>query len=210
VAEVRARFGSLVDRVPPAVVRVPYQMVLETNGKYHRETPRQLRDRLVYAVEDSLVARVGRLLPEVFGPWLGGRLPVSHAESYRSRSITLLLSDSTGQGVRCLEGDVEACRGLLTRETGVAHDLRTGLVANIVAQQGVEAWGRMAGTGTVEAALVRGAGMPMDAIVQRWVDALRTTPIDSPLPFTLLLTSAMGWAVVLAALFLWRVKWHHV
>ena len=55
-----------------------------------------------------------------------------------------------------------------------------------------------------------GAGMPMDSIVQRWVDALRTTPIDSPLPFTLLLGSALAWAVVLACLFLWRVKWHHV
>lgn len=211
VADARARFGSIVDRLPPEVLRVSYEPDhRDEDGKYVAETPRQLRERLDFAVEGSLVARVGRQLPDSFGPWIGGRLPVSQAEMYRARAITVLLSDSTGRGVRCLEGDVTTCRDLLQRGSLIVPTLRSSLVANVVAEQGVEAWGRMAGKGTPEDALVRGAGMPMDSIVQRWVDALRTTPIDSPLPFTLLLLSAIGWAVVLAGLFLWRVKWHHV
>lgn len=211
VADARARFGRIVDRLPPEVLRVSYETDRrDQDGKYLTETPRQLRERLGYAVEGALVARVGRQLPDSFGPWIGGRLPVSHAESYRSQAITVLLSDSSGRGVRCLEGDVVTCRGLLLRGSLIVPALRSSLVANVVAEKGAEAWGRMAGKGTVEDALVRGAEMPMDSIVQHWVDALRTQPTDSPLPFTLLLASALAWAVVLASLFLWRVKWHHV
>jgi hypothetical protein len=208
VASARARFGSIVDRLPPELLRERFDTQMDGDGNLTRETPRQLRERLGYSVAGSLEARVSRQLPDSFGPWIGGRLPVNQPGLYRSRAITRLLSDSTGQGIRCLEGEVVTCRALLGRSP-MAHELRASLVANIVAERGVESWGRMAGGGAADEALVRGAGEPMDSIVQQWVDALRTEPTNSPLPFTLLLTSALGWTVLLATLFLWRVKWHH-
>lgn len=210
VAAARTRFGSLVEKLPPEMLTVRLEPDANRPGASGPlETPSHLLDRLGFVVRQSLEARVGRQLPDSFVPWLGGRLPYRESAGDRVRAINALLSDSTERGVRCLEGELITCRALVMKESDVAHDLRVSLVASLVDHGGVESWGRMAGGGTVEDALVRGAGAPMDSILARWVGSMRAPREASAIPFTLLLGSAIGWAVVLASLFLWRVKWHH-
>ncbi len=210
VAVARERFGSLLDQLPPETL--PVRLEPDANrpgGSGPLEASSHLLGRLGFVVGQSLEARVGRQLPDSFVPWIGGRLPALHAEGERVRAIKALLSDSTGRGVRCLEGELVICRALVNRESPISRELRVSLVASIVEREGVESWGKMAGNGTVEDALVRGAGAPIDSVVGRWVESLRAPLAASTVPFTLLVTSAIGWALVLASLFLWRVKWHH-
>ncbi len=209
VARARTRFGVLIDNLPPEVLTVRLEPDIGPNTWSLLESPSHLIGRLGFAVGQSLEARVGHQLPENFAPWIGGRLPALHAEGERVRAINALLSDSTERGVRCLEGEIVTCRALVAKESDIAHDLRLSVVASIVDREGVESWARMAGGGDVEDALVRGAGVPMDTILGRWVESLRNPQTASTFPFTILLSSAIGWAVVLAALFVWRVKWHH-
>ena len=210
VTRARTQFGVLIDKLPPEVLTVRLEPDIGPNTRPHLlESPSHLIGRLGFEVGQSLEARVGRQLPEDFAPWIGGRLPALPAEGERVRAINALLSDSTERGVRCLEGEIVTCRALVAKESNIAHDLRVSVVASIVDREGTVSWARMAGGDNVEDALVRGAGVPMDTIVGRWVESLRTPQAVSTFPFTILLSSAIGWAVVLASLFVWRVKWHH-
>ena len=210
VATARSHFGSLVDKLPPETLTVRLDPDANRPGSSGPlEAPSHLLGRLGFAVGQALEARVGRQLPDSFVPWIGGRLPALHAEGERVRGINALLADSTGRGVRCLEGEIVTCRALLAHESSISRDLRVSLVASVIDRGGMESWGKMAGGGTVEEALVRGAGVSMDSITARWVESLRTPREASAVPFTLLLASGIGWALVLVSLFLWRVKWHH-
>ena len=210
VAVAREHFGGIIDQLPPEVLTVRLEPDANRPGSSGPlEAPSHLLGRLGFAVGQSLEARVGRQLPDSFVPWIGGRLPALHAEGERVRGINALLADSTGRGVRCLEGEIVTCRALLAHESSISRDLRVSLVASVIDRGGMESWGKMAGGGTVEEALVRGAGVSMDSITARWVESLRTPRQASAVPFTLLLASGIGWALVLVSLFLWRVKWHH-
>jgi hypothetical protein len=210
VTEQRARFGSLLDRLPPETLTVAFDpAATQDDGEKLVDTPARLVDRLQWVVGNWIHARVVGELPNGLYSWMGGQLPAVNGEGQRTRALTILLSDSTGHGVRCLEGELTTCRVLLASGARGNAILALSLAGSVVERGGAESWGRMAGERTIDEALVSGAAAPMDTVIARWVEALHTRGVDSATPFGMLLGSALVWAVLLAALFLWRVKWHH-
>lgn len=207
----RARFGSLLDRLPAETLTVAFYPVrVGSDGNTFREGPAALVDRLDWEVGKWIDARVVALLPESLFIWTGRRLPSANGEGERVRALNTLLSDPTGRGVRCLEGELTTCRALLVRGPKSPDELRQSLLASVVERGGSEAWGRMANGGTVEAALVRGGDAPMDSVVSRWVDALHYRGAAAPSSPIALLFAGIGWALLFAVLVLWRIKWLHV
>src|SRR5258705_7336484 len=138
VADQRARFGSLLDRLPPETLTVPFEPMTTKHGEeVDIETPAHLVDRLEWVVGNGIGARVVIQLPDGLFPWMGGRLPAENGEGQRIRALNALLSDSTGRGVQCLEGEIATCRVLLAGGANGTRGLTLSLAGSVIDQGGI-------------------------------------------------------------------------
>lgn len=217
-APVAAIVDSWTVRVGPIFTQAsPETLVIalrnDTAGWSRREVASliaEFPDVVRFNARRAAQARVQRMIGGQLTTWLGMELPAVTFDLARRDGIDALISDTSGVGSKCLDGDVPACVLVIRSPGPLTAGARRSFLAAVVERPGTRGWSGLAADTTkpVEARISALDGASFDRLVGAWIVRLRAPHPAPPAEYVGSTLLALAWAGTLLLLFLWGLTWH--